>query len=478
MSRQIKIRPYSKVYLSLIIMVAFCLVYFVVCLADAAGGGIDVMDIDASTTPQVLNLTTGKSFILRSKEVIYRVSLAAPSIADAMILTPQEIYLTGKSPGITNITIWKGKEKILAIYDVQVMPDVSRLKEKIHELFPQEEGVLVTAAHDSINLAGSVTSAASLSKIITLAQSFSPKINNLLEVIGVQQVMLEVQVSEISRTLLKELGVEFGILNDTGQIALNTLKSVSVESVAGFLSAEVFRYPLGTSWGTLIRALKDQGMLKILAEPTLITQSGKTAEFLAGGEFPYLIPEEENKVAIEWKQFGVGLKFTPTILGNDKINMDVAPEVSELNYSNSIMIGGFVIPPLDVRRVSTSVELGDGQSFAIAGLLKDDVREKVRKYPVLGDIPVLGALFRSSSFQKNQTELVIFVTPHLVKPVDRSKQTLPTDAYIEPDDFEFYLLGSMEGRDKKTTSSPQPEFHGINKKGGLEGDFGHIQTGL
>jgi pilus assembly protein CpaC len=179
-------------------------------------------------------------------------------------------------------------------------------------------------------------------------------------------------------------------------------------------------------------------------------------------------------ITIEYKHFGVGLNFTPTVLSGNKINMQVAPEVSDLDFSNAITISGFVVPAITTRRVSTDVELADGQSFAIAGLLRSDVREIVSKFPLLGDIPILGALFRSTSFQKNESELIIIVTPHLVKPVNLAKQTLPTDQFIEPDDFEWYLLGRLEGEEKKSSSNPAVPPIGLNRQYGLEGEFGHI----
>jgi pilus assembly protein CpaC len=219
--------------------------------------------------------------------------------------------------------------------------------------------------------------------------------------------------------------------------------------------------------------MKENGLLKILAEPTLITLSGKTANFLAGGEFPIPVPQSGGgvtSITIEYKPFGVGLNFTPTVLSNKKISMQVAPEVSELDFSRALTISGFVVPSLTTRRASTTIELGDGQSFAIAGLLKEEVREVISKFPLLGDIPVLGALFRSSNFQKNETELIIIVTPHLVKPIDMAKQTLPTDQFIEPDDFEFYLLGNMEGKEKTRKPGATKKVKGH----GLEGNFGHI----
>jgi len=200
-----------------------------------------------------------------------------------------------------------------------------------------------------------------------------------------------------------------------------------------------------------------------LAEPTLMTLSGQEARFLAGGEFPIPVAQRADTITIEFKTFGVGLVFTPTVLGEDKISLRVAPEVSELDFSNAVSFAGFRIPALTTRRASTVIELASGQSFAIAGLLQESVREAVSKYPVLGDIPILGNLFRSSSFQKSETELIIIVTPHLVKPLDLAKQPLPTDQFIEPNDLEFYLFGQMEGLDRA----------GV-RTGKLDGKFGYI----
>jgi pilus assembly protein CpaC len=205
----------------------------------------------------------------------------------------------------------------------------------------------------------------------------------------------------------------------------------------------------------------------------LITVSGKSANFLAGGEFPIPVPQPgagATAITVEYKPFGIGLHFTPTVLSNKKISMEVSPEVSDLDFSNAISISGFVIPAIATRKLSTTIELADGQSFAIAGLLKDDVREVISKYPIVGDIPVLGALFRSTAFQKKETELIVIVTPHLVKPLDMTKQTLPTDQFIDPDDFEFYLLGHMEGEEKPGSKSKSPQ----NRDPRPEGSVGHI----
>lgn len=583
-----------------------------------------------STSPQKIGLIVGKSMIVRSPEAIKRVSLGSTDIADALVLTARQISLTGKAPGVTNLTLWGMDNKVSAILDLEISPDVSRIEETLGKILPEEKNVRVMATHDNITLSGTVSSlpkkeevlrlvepyfpkkvvdllkiepsntevsrfeemlgktlpeekgirisvvrdnviiagtvsskskgdqvlslaelyfpkkvvnlmeveapldvtvynasrfkemlyevlpeekdikvtpsynnitlsgtvssTASLSQVLAIADSYFPKekekerVLNLLEIGGVHQVMLEVRVAEMSRSLMKKLGFNFGYLSKNGQnfgVSLLSGLTTFLPNQASSLTTStaingVLRFvSWGATWTVFIDALKDDGLLKILAEPTLITLSGKTANFLAGGEFPIPVPQPgsgTNTITIEYKPFGVALNFTPIVLSNKKISMQVAPEVSELDFSNAIAISGFVVPALTTRRASTTVELADGQSFAIAGLLKDEVREDVTKFPVLGDIPVLGALFRSTNFQKNETELVIIVTPHLVKPLDMAKQTLPTDQFIEPDDFEFYMLGSPEGREKTKPSEPGPASSAIdpNKKVKLEGSFGHI----
>lgn len=437
--------------------------------------------------PQKLTLNMGKSVILTSPEPVKRVSLAAPEIADAMVLTPRQIYLTGKAPGVTNLTLWTTENNIAALFDVEVTPDVSRLKEALFKLLPDEREIKVLATNDSVTLSGTVSSSSNFAQAAALAESYFPKkVINLLQVGGVHQVMLEVRVAEMSRTMLKRLGVNFNWISNTGATfgvsMLNNLTRVAGDfpvSPVGFSDRIniLFRF-LGNkgTWTGFIDALKEEGLTKVLAEPTLITLSGKSANFLAGGEFPIPVPQPSGvgtTITIQYKPFGVGLWFTPTVLSGNKINIQVAPEVSDLDFTNAIQISGFVVPSLTTRRVSTSVELADGQSFAIAGLLRDNIREVVQKFPVLGDIPILGALFRSTSFQKSETELIVIVTPHLVKPLDLAKQTLPTDQYIEPDDFEFYLLGKLEGQGPKAAATRSSALL-PHKERKLEGPFGHI----
>jgi pilus assembly protein CpaC len=435
--------------------------------------------------PGKLTLTVGKSMVLRLAEAAKRVSIADPEIADLTLISPHEIYITGKGPGVTNLTLWHKKE-ISEVYDLEVSVDLSRLKQRLHEVLPDEKDLRVMATHDSVTLSGRISSASRLSEAMSVAKAYARKgkVENLVRVDGAQQVMLEVRVAEMSRTLIRRLGINFNWVRG-GQFGVSTLGGLSqvvspqdanigtADAAGGgspvnFLVSPtvnaLFRFSRGlTNWTGFIDAMKQDGLVKILAEPTLIALNGKTAKFLAGGEFPVPVPQGLGTVAIEYKPFGVGLSFTPTVLDQKEISIKVAPEVSELDYSTAIQTQGFVVPGLSTRKASTVVNLADGQSFAIAGLLKENTRDVLQKVPLLGDIPILGALFRSRAFQKNETELVIIATPHLVKPLDAEKQPLPTDFYREPDDQEFYILGLMEGR---TKSEAVPE-------GKLDGQFGH-----
>ena len=331
-----------------------------------------------------------------------------------------------------------------------------------------------------------------------MAEPYAPgKIINLLEVGGVQQVMMEVKIAEMQRGVLKRLGVNFtrrqlghrdfsiGRLNNLSRTESDLNGAGGLTVFASQAANALLGFNIGNdAWTVALDMLKEHGLSKSLAEPTLITESGQAAEFLVGGEFPVPIPQQFSQVTISYKEFGVGLKFTPTVLNDGQISVIVNPEVSELDFANGISLSGFQIPSLITRRVRTVVELGDGQSFAIAGLLQENVRETVAKYPLLGDIPILGALFRSTSFEKNETELIVIVTPHLVKPLNVAKQTLPTDSYLEPNDFEFMMMGYLQGvyptnevarpSEAYILGRPQVATRTPFRKGGMEGMFGHL----
>ncbi len=458
---------YGKIKTGALVFAMALLIFPTILLAN------DVVELQ-TLEAEKLTLVSGKSIVLRSTAPVSRVSIAAPEVADFLILSANEIYITGKAAGSTNLTLWQNK-KLVAIFDLEVGYNLSRLKQQIHEILPEEEALQVIGTNDSITLSGKVSNAVNLSQALALAKSYAPegKVNNFVEVGGVHQVMLEVRIAEMSRSLTRRLGINFAaqkgdqfVVSLLGGLAELDEGIPAVESLlAGPAVNSLFRFDTGeVTWSGFMDALNEDGLLKILAEPTLITLSGQSADFLAGGEFPVPVPQGLGTVAIEYKPFGVGLVFAPTVLSKEKISIQVTPEVSELDFSTAAVIEGFVTPGITTRRASTTVELGDGQSFAIAGLLRESVLTDVQKFPLLGDIPIIGTLFQSKSFIKRETELVIIVTPHLVKPLDVAKVSLPTDFYAEPSATEFYLFGKMEGSEKNRP---------VSASGALDGDFGH-----
>jgi pilus assembly protein CpaC len=398
---------------------------------------------------QVLRLRVGHSKVLRTPFAITRISMADPEIADIILISEKEIYVNALAPGVTNLSIW-GKSRFTTT-TVTVEADVTLLKEKLHQILPKEK-IGVEAAGDSVVLSGEVSGPVAQETAVSLALPFAggkkEKVVNLLHVGGVQQVMLEVRVAEISRSVLDRLGINAVVLTRSGEFGVSLLNRLAdFSNIGGILAPGIGNNVTalagiagsGAFWTLFIDALKQQGLGRLLAEPNLVTTSGQEANFLAGGEFPVPVPQSGvgggATVTIEWKKFGVGLNFTPTVLDGGKISMRVNPEVSELDPTTGVVINNFTIPGLRVRRMSTNVEVKDGQTFAIGGLLSDTHRDVINKFPLLGDIPILGALFRSSTYQKNESELVVLVIPHLVKPMPsrgRRSGCPPTSTWSPP----------------------------------------------
>ncbi len=433
---------------------------------------------------EVIELIKGKTDVLEipcTKSDHFRITVVDQDVADFINLTKasrgkkvRRIYIKGLKQGATTLTLWKNGE-LFCIYDVHVYHDVSLLKRKLHDILPGEKDIRVFSTKDSITLSGTVSSNENLNQALVLAKAFveEDKIINLLNTSGAQQVMLEVKVAEMSKRVINRLGINFNWIKDTGEFGISLLGGVSSlyqEEDTGLLNilfsddaTGLLRLEHGgNQWTGIFDFLKGNQWIKILAEPTLIALSGQTANFLAGGEFPIPQIDDEGNVGVEYKPYGVNLTFTPTVLSEKRIAIKVQPVISELDYSQGLTVGSTAVPGILSRSVSTMVELGDGQSFAIAGILQESTRENLSKYPGLGDIPILGALFKSKSYQKNETELVIIVTPHLVKPLNMAEQSLPTDFYIEPDDAEFYLWGVF-GRSQEAYGEAE-----------LDGEFGHI----
>lgn len=508
---------------------------------------LSVQTAQAAAPEQTLTVPLYKSVTIQLEGVVKRVSVGNPGVADIVVLGDSSIQIVGKALGATNIVLWDKADHVQSSYNVEVIHDLGTLKQKLHQLLPGD-AVEVQSAQQNIVLSGEVGSLAHLQAAIDVAQSFigtcvesetsngqvggstvnalpgagkgrgcdKGKIINLMQVGGAQQVMLEIKVAEMSRTLLKSLDSNFNIFNlgHSGGIGavqggatfpvaltptglqvpvLGSLNGAStpigppvqnfqpatpaIDSSGIFLS-----YLTGNM---LLNAVLDisrrNGLAKVLSEPTLTTLNGQQAEFLSGGEFPVPVPQGggSNGVTIEFKEFGVGVKFLPVILDSNRINLKLNVSVSELSQDNNVSLspGGtnstFVIPSLTKRSAMSTVELADGQTIGIAGLISDNVREFVNKFPGLGDIPGLGALFRSQQFLSGQTELVIFVTPHLARPIANDQVRLPTDSFVPPSDMEFYLTGRTESK-----NAPAADRLTSSKGGTEKAKFGHdLMTG-
>jgi pilus assembly protein CpaC len=391
-----------------------------------------------------IDLMVGRSTVLNVGSTISRVSLTVPDIADAMVTTPTQLLVHGKAPGTISLFVWD-KEGSIKTFEVKVRRDLSALVAHLKQLFPGEDISVIGSGKDVV-VSGTVSSKYVVEKAADVAAGYVEKKENVVNMLKQQegvasnQVMLRVRFAEVSRSALTELGANF-FTGPTGYkdwIARTTTQQFSAPnyseltrtadlddnltgasgkySLSDFLNIFVFNNKYNI--GTVIRALSEKGLFQSLAEPNLIATNGKEASFLAGGEYPYPIVQGSangSSVTIQFKEFGVRLTFTPTVLGGDLVNLKVKPEVSALDFANGVNIDGFRVPALSTRRTETEVELRDGQTFAIAGLMNNSVTDAMRKIPGIGDIPILGWLFKSKAMQKNQTELVVMITPSIIR---------------------------------------------------------------
>ncbi|OYQ25649.1 hypothetical protein CHU93_13005 [Sandarakinorhabdus cyanobacteriorum] len=429
-----------------------------------------------------LNLPINKSQTLRVPRPFARLAIGNADIADVSAVTTSVAYLLGKQIGTTNLTLYDKAGGVIAVVDVTVSPDAMGLKQKLAEILPTEN-LGVQVANDTLILSGTASSAAALQRAASIAEAYAPrKVMNMAGVGTAQQILLEVRFAEMQRGTVKALGINSvafggparGTLTPEGVVTEGGTISTPGAGISGTFGAAL-RFPgLNVSF----QALESKGLIRTLAQPNIIALSGETANFLAGGEFPVPTGVAVNgQVSIEFKQFGVALAFTPTLLEDGLINLLVAPEVSSLDPTAGIDLNGLRIPGLKVRRARTTLELRDGQTFALAGLIQNDFRDTINAVPLLGRLPILGALFRSSGFNRQETELVILVTPRIVRPVaaDSGALALPTDQVDEPSDTDFFLLGNSERRGPMLPALPLPgPANAINKPGGVAADHGHI----
>ena len=394
-----------------------------------------------------IRLTAGKSTLLRLPESAQRLSIANPDVADVMLVNPTELYVLAKKRGTTNLMVWTAGGTT-TVRDLQVGTDVEALHTQIQTLVPQVERLRVETVSDLLVVSGRVPDGFKVERILRLCEAFSGgrPVVNLLQVEGLQQVMLEVKVAEVSRSLLDQLGVEFNLTRRIG----NTTWSLLSQLLAPVGSTLAGVSGNGLSAITLSAEMK-KGLVKILAEPTITALNGQEGSFLAGGKVYIPVPQSGAggvAITLEEKEFGVGLRFLPTVLEDGLIHLRVTPEVSELSQTGTPITGlngqNALLPSITTRRASTTVQLRDGESFAIGGLIKNNVTETLKALPVLGEIPILGALFRSSAFQTEQSELLFIVTPRLAQPLPPGAP-LPTDGFVPPQRHERLLQGRMEG---------------------------------
>jgi len=469
----------------------------------------------ADTYGRFVNVPLYKSRLISLDAPATRVSVGNPDVADILILRATQLYVLGKDLGTTNVLLWDRDDVLIDTIEVEVTHDLQSLKKKLFDLLPNEK-IEVHSAQRNIILSGKVSNVTNMEAALKIARGYfanfsavdttefeqedggsskdsNGEVINLMSVGGVQQVMLEVKVAEISRTELKRLDVRFNsilqgserwnwggvnggasfpdalfgedevripVFNNTaplGPVIDEYMPNDMLIKDKGFFASLLTENAL---FNVAFDAAKENGLAKILAEPTLTTQTGQVAEFLSGGEFPIPVPQggANNAVTIEFKEFGVGVKFLPVVLDNDRINLQLNISVSELVSGNTIGItqegvtSSFIIPSLTKRSAISTVELADGQTIGIAGLINENLREVVTKFPGLGNIPGIGALFRSQEFVKGETELLILVTPHLAKPLRPEQIRLPTEGFAEPSDIDWFLMGRTEG--KRAAAAP------------------------
>lgn len=394
-----------------------------------------------------LNITLNAGKLIRLDKAATSVFVGNPELADVHVQSPRIIYIFAKQPGKTNLFALDGRGQVLINSPVVIQHDVQALEAALRDLTPNSN-LRAQSMNDGIILTGRVASADISASAQSLAALYAKKnkIFNRIVVEGAMQVNLRVQVAEVARSVTKQLGVNWENLSNFGNftLGLGTGRDILDGSTIvrnGSQSTGFLGFNDGqTAIGGAIDALEEEGLITLLAEPNLTALSGESASFLAGGEFPIPVPGEDGEITIEYKEFGVSLDFTPNVVGNDRINLKVNPEVSQLSSASAINVNNIFIQSLITRRANTTVELASGQSFVIGGLLNSDSDNNVQKTPLLGELPIIGALFRSTSFQRNETELVIIVTPYLVKPTN-SRMALPTDGYVPPNSTDQYKDG-------------------------------------
>ncbi|NVD43527.1 type II and III secretion system protein family protein [Qipengyuania atrilutea] len=402
-----------------------------------------------------------KSQVVSTPERIDRAMIGNSDIADVLPISDRSIYVLGKSRGTTSLTLYDNANRVIAVMDVTVGPDIDGMRRQLQALMPSDD-VDISLSNGSIVLSGTVPDAGMADRIARLATAYAgDNVINLLGMGASQQVMLEVRFAEVSRQVGEQLGVSGFAFNEDGDFGAAIGNGAGVSPSTSALRLDTITDAFGV-FGALFElgdlsveayldTLERNGLSRTLAEPTLVALSGESANFLAGGEFPVPVSQGNgggvagggNAITVLFKPFGVSLAFTPTVLGNDVINLVVEPEVSSIDPSASVTVNGLTVPGLQTRRARTTLEVRDGESFAIAGLLRDETQTTVNQLPLLGSLPIIGSLFRSTSYQRGETELLIVVTPRLVQPIRPDQVRLPTDRVPSPEVADVLLNGDV-----------------------------------
>ena len=457
------------------------LVGFAVSVSAVSTGHAQTISVMTGETSQSLNVSTNRAVVVESEVPFAELSIANPGIADISTLSDRTIYVLGRAPGRTTLTLLGPDGRLITNVDVRVTPDVAEFKERLRQILPGEH-IEVRTANDGIVLSGTVSSIQKLDRALDLANRYAPdRVSNLMMVGGEQQVMLKVRFSEMARTVSKGLnGGLTGVIAGSdvaadiglgaGEVDAGTFGDVSINLSSEAVGQAIIGFDLGNVAITaLLEALETKGLVRTLAEPNLVALSGQEARFLAGGEFPIPVVDDDGGIAVSFRPFGIELRFTPRVVDGDVINLQLNAAVSEIDPDNTVSTSDSIsIPAFRRRETSTVVEMRDGESFAIAGLIQDDFADTATQVPWLADVPVLGALFRSSSYQRQQSELVVIITPHLVTPTRGEALAMPTDRVRIPTENELFLFGKTIGG--ATPGTPEAEV----AKQDFTGSYGYV----
>jgi len=479
-----KVEIHNKVFLfgfSILLVIAQLLI-----TTEVKAGGPTLLVNDVFKVPIF------KSRNLTTKQAVSRISVGNELIADILILRANELYIIGKRLGTTNIMVWDEEDKLIDIINLEVTHDLVSLRNRLHHFLPNEE-LAVQTSQGQLVISGQASSLAKMNVAVELSRGYAEaasvgkkrsEVLNMISIGGGHQVMLEVTIAEVSTEISRKFDSKMSLTfngSDGSGALLNGIGAGTGANINSGFFGSLLRSDMQFDFALDIA--KQNGLAKILAEPNITALSGQKAEFLAGGEFPVPVPSEEG-TTIQFKDFGVGVSFVPTILDSGKINLNLKVLVSELTNSHGVGVtpagsgSTLVVPSIVKRTAESTVELGDGQTIAIGGLLSDTLRDSVNKLPGLGDLPILGQLFSSHEYISGQTELVIMVTPRLVRPFNKEGVALPTDGFVPVSDLEFYLLGKMTKQNKpQSSNSLNKNVSGsdviLTNGGGTNQHYGH-----